>query len=141
MNLSLFLSSLIFSSFASAANPVQKIILDCYLSAPHAPEDSGNVEAPHSIQKLELNIVVRESASKRLTMSIYRTISGHSLPKEELQVQQLPISKGPIVAYGDQAQNKVILYNLHSRTKEGLYSGLFTNKLQPNSVPLAVVCK
>lgn len=124
------------------AKMAQAFILTCLFSLmafagePHATEMFSCRTESHS---QEVSIVIQETKSGSLEMRVYRCYYGHSVPPEVFPAEELPGTRGPIVAYGDQAKNRILVLNFSNRTENGQIVGTFTDTLSSNS--LTVFCR
>lgn len=90
-------------------------------------------------QARETTVVIKETAPSSYKMIIYRTISGHATTPETVTVYPLSGTRGSVVAYGDQKQNKVLMMNLSDRNQKGEVTGTYRDSIQKDV--LEVSCK
>lgn len=111
---------LFFASFSYASNP-----LECrVISADPA---------------FEMTLVL-ETEQNPGVLKIYRTLQGQASAPIEAPLQSLPAMSGPVFAYGNPEQTRLLILNLHNRNQNNEFLGTYTD-LNLQKDPFSVACK
>jgi hypothetical protein len=87
--------------------------------------------------RVETTLLLNE---KNGVLKIYRSFYGHTAPPEVVSVKSLPGTRGPVLAYGDSNQLKVLSINLLQRNSIGLAQATYLDILIHKS-PIRLDCE
>ena len=90
-------------------------------------------------QTKETLISVKNLKNGLLELTIYRSVSGHAMKPQSVEVHQLQGSRGPVLAYGNKDQNQVLILDLKTKNSKGETTATYTNSIQKEN--LILICK